>query len=161
MKRCILPVLKTVRSAIRESIDSLGGGADEPIMALAVLTVAVLFNHDFSLAIENTQFWKIAIAGTGLHNPVQQRIGDAPLLMTNLKRDRLAIKAQDLPTALLPITINEPNDISDGNRLPAQSLIGLLTDFDIGAVQVDRGVGDQPALLGFHIEDDGLLAARL
>ena len=31
----------------------------------------------------------------------------------------------------------------------------------IRAIEVDCGVGDQPTLLGFQIEDDGLFAAHL
>ena len=69
--------------------------------------------------------------------------------MANLKRDGLVVETQNLPAALLLVAIDKTDDIADGNRLPAQPLLGLLTDFDIRAVQVDRGVGDQPTLPGF------------
>lgn len=38
-------------------------------------------------------------------------------------------------------------------------LLWSFAHFDVGVVQVDGGVGDQPAAAGFLIENDGLLAS--
>ena len=62
VKRCVLSALKTVRSAIRGSTDPLGGGADEPMAAVAVLPTGALLYHDFHFALEDAQFRKVTMA---------------------------------------------------------------------------------------------------
>ena len=43
---------------------------------------------------------------------MQQGIGNAPLLMSNLKRDGLVVEAQDLPATLLLVAIDKADDIA-------------------------------------------------
>jgi hypothetical protein len=43
-----------------------------------------MFNHDLVLAIKNTQFHQVAPIRSEIHNPVEQGVGDTPLLMANL-----------------------------------------------------------------------------
>jgi hypothetical protein len=110
--------------------------------AVAVLPTAVPFDHDFGFALENAKLRKVAVTGAGFHNPVQQCVGDTPLLMVYLERDGLVVEAQDLPAALVVVAINKPDNVADGNRLPAQTLFRLFANLGIGTVQVDRRVRD-------------------
>lgn len=71
VKRWVRSVLNTVRSAIRGSTVPLGGGADDPIAAVAVLaTGRILFDHDIGFALDDSQLREIAVTGARLHNPV-------------------------------------------------------------------------------------------
>lgn len=92
---------------------------------------------------------------------MQQGIGHAPLLSIAHQRDRLVVQANHLAVTLLLFAIDESNGIPDSDFVAPKSLSWLLTDLNVSVVQVDGGLGDQPASAGFPIEDDGLFAPEL
>jgi hypothetical protein len=57
--------------------------------------------------------------------------------------------------------VKKTHHIAYRHGVSAQSLFGLLPYFDIGTVEVDCRIGNQPPLLRRLIENDCLLAAKL
>ena len=97
---------------------------------------------DACLAIDEAKLTTRGILCAAVHNTVEQGIGNTPLLMTYLERDGFVVEAQDLPAALLVITIDKANDIADRDTVSTQALPGLFTNFDIRTVQIDRRIRD-------------------
>lgn len=97
----------------------------------------------------------------GLDNPMQKGIRDAPLLIVTDQRHCLIVETNDLATSLVLIPIDEPNYLTYGDLIAAQTLLWLFSNLDIGAIQIDGGVGNQPTSPVFLIQDDRLFSAHL
>jgi hypothetical protein len=71
--------------------------------------------------------------------------------------------AADAAAARLLVAADEADAIADGQLVAAQAqaLARLLADPDVGTVEIDRGIRDQPALPGGGVEHQGLLAPQL
>lgn len=92
---------------------------------------------------------------------MQQAVCDAPLLLPADQRDCLVVEPDNPAASLLMVAIDEANQVTDRHLVSSQTLYWLFPDFDVGAVEVDGHVRNQPALLGGQIEDNRLLAPQL
>ena len=92
---------------------------------------------------------------------MEQSISHAPLLFAAHQSNGLVIEPQNLPNALLMVTIYEADNIADGDFIAPKSLTGLLPDFDICPIKIDGRVGNQLAFLRGKIKNHRLLASQL
>lgn len=72
--------------------------------------------------------------------------------------DRLVVEPDNPAAAFLPFAIEESDKLTDGHLISPKPLFGLFADFDVGTVEIDCCVRNQPALLGGMIKDHRLLA---
>jgi hypothetical protein len=83
------------------------------------------------------------------------------LLPCAIEGNGLVVEADDAAAARLLVAADEADAIADGQLVAAQALARLLADPDVGTVEIDRGIRDQPALPGGGVEHQGLLAPQL
>ncbi|MCK6409694.1 MAG: hypothetical protein L6Q70_10930 [Thauera sp.] len=83
------------------------------------------------------------------------------MLPCAIEGNGLVVEADDAAAARLLVAADEADAIADGQLVAAQALARLLADPDVGTVEIDRGIRDQPALPGGGVEHQGLLAPQL
>ncbi|OGS71779.1 MAG: hypothetical protein A2063_00995 [Gallionellales bacterium GWA2_60_142] len=96
----------------------------------------------------------------GVDNPMQKAVSDAPLLMAALQRYGLVIQTNDPAAPLLLVAIDKSHHVTDGDLIAPQSLWLLFPNLDIRTIEVDGGIGYQPAPAIVPIQNNRLLATQ-
>lgn len=99
--------------------------------------------------------------GVDFDDAVKQRLGDAPFLALGVQGDGFVVEAGDLAALLLAGPVEKADDIADGDIVAAKSLSRRFPDTHVGAVEVDRGVEDEPAGFTEHSVDGGSQSVQL
>ncbi len=92
---------------------------------------------------------------------MQEGICDAPALPIAQYRDSLVVQAGDLAAALSAISILEADDIAHRDFLSTEALCRPLSNVDVGTIEVDGGIVDEPALRRFRLQHHQLRATHL
>ena len=135
-----------------------GVNAQTCLSAVLPIALAGLGHHS---GVQYFQFHGFAAEGTRIDHTVQEAVGHAPLLLSAMQRDRLVVEPDYPAAALLMVAIDETDNIIDRHLVAAETAPRLLANPDVGAIEIDGRVRNQPALLRGGIKDDCLFAPQL